>query len=155
MNSSAADGLPGISTDGLALYFSSRCEGGSGGMGLWVARRNTRNESFSRAETLGFGVNSASDDWGPGISSDGLQLYVMSNRPGGHGREDLWVTTRASTSATFGSPRNLGPLVNSATLDGRPNLSADGTTLFFMSDRPGGSGQIDLWQASTRAHRRR
>jgi hypothetical protein len=47
----------------------------------------------------------------------------------------------------FGEPFNLGPTVNSSTLDHSPALSADGRTLVFGSDRPGGQGELDLWMA--------
>ena len=45
----------------------------------------------------------------------------------------------------FSTPVNLGPSINSETLDVQPNLSADGTILVFASDRPGGLGGPDLW----------
>ncbi len=40
---------------------------------------------------------------------------------------------------------NLGPVVNSSFTDARPSLSWDGTALYFHSNRPGGSGGVDLW----------
>ena len=43
---------------------------------------------------------------------------------------------------------NLGPTVNSPALDGGPSISEDGLTLYFHSNRPGGSGGQDIWQAS-------
>ena len=42
---------------------------------------------------------------------------------------------------------NLGPVINSSYWDLSPNISADGSTLYFCSDRPGGIGSADLWQA--------
>ena len=42
---------------------------------------------------------------------------------------------------------NLGPVINSSAHDLSPNISADGSTLYFCSDRPGGIGSADLWQA--------
>ena len=52
---------------------------------------------------------------------------------------------RESTSDAWSSPTNLGPVVNSEAVEGRPSLSFDATTLYFMSSRPGGSGGIDLY----------
>jgi len=46
---------------------------------------------------------------------------------------------------TFGELTNLGPTVNSSSHDSAPSISADGLTLFFDSDRPGGHGGIDIW----------
>jgi len=51
----------------------------------------------------------------------------------------------AKADFTFGEPTNLGPTVNSSAFDGYPDISADGLTLYFVSNRPGGSGGYDLW----------
>jgi opacity protein-like surface antigen len=103
---------------------------------------------------LGCGtINSASDDQGPGVSKDGLSLYLGSNRasPDASGGIDLYVAQRGSPAGAWGMARNLGPTVNSPVTDNIPSLSRDGHWLFFNSDRPGGSGGIDMW-ASFRAH---
>lgn len=83
------------------------------------------------------------------ISHDGLLLFFGSDRPGGSGGHDLWVTRRATTNDPWGTPVNLGPTINSsAVYDQTPNISADCSTLFFSSNRPGGVGGSDLWQVS-------
>ena len=79
------------------------------------------------------------------IRRDGLEMILSSGRPGGSGSEDLWVSTRSSTLDPWGTPVNLGPVVNSAAFDGAPALSFDGTTLYFFSERPGGFGKRDLY----------
>jgi len=77
----------------------------------------------------------------------------VSNRvgsvPDAEGRPslDIWVATRASTSATWSIPVNLGPPINMPALDGGPCLSFDGEELFFDSNRPGGAGSRDLYSA--------
>src|SRR5262249_15269378 len=63
---------------------------------------------------LGAVLNSASMDFGPAISKDGLSLYFNSNRPGGFGAQDIWVSQRASLEAPWGAPMNLGQVINSA-----------------------------------------
>jgi len=83
------------------------------------------------------------------ISHDGLLLFLGSDRPGGSGGHDLWVTTRATTNDPWGEPVNLGPTVNSsAPYDQTPSISADGSTLYFSSNRPGGIGDSDIYQVS-------
>ncbi|OLB51774.1 MAG: hypothetical protein AUG74_02185 [Bacteroidetes bacterium 13_1_20CM_4_60_6] len=79
------------------------------------------------------------------IRRDGLEMILSSGRPGGSGSEDLWVSTRASTLDPWGTPVNLGPVVNSSAFDGAPALSFDGTTLYLFSERPGGFGKRDLY----------
>ena len=51
----------------------------------------------------------------PSISADGLELYFRSNRSGGSGNYDLWVTTRATKDDPWNEPANLGPMVNATT----------------------------------------
>ncbi len=79
------------------------------------------------------------------IRRDGLEMILSTGRPGGSGSEDLWVSTRASTLDPWGTPVNLGPVVNSSAFDGAPALSFDGTTLYFFSERPSGFGKRDLY----------
>src|SRR5215471_17462185 len=89
------------------------------------------------AVNLGPVVNSGFDDQHPAISKDGLRLYFVSNRPGGFGGLDIWVSRRASLEDPWEAPINLGPSINSSSNDFAPNLSTDGHLLFFDSDRPG------------------
>src|SRR5262249_53486197 len=58
--------------------------------------------------TLGPAVNSPANDQPPAISPDGLSLYITSNRPGGYGSFDLWVSHRATPDDDWGPPVNLG-----------------------------------------------
>ena len=90
-------------------------------------------------------INSGASDQGPAISKDGLSLYFHSNRPGGHGGFDMYVSQRASVDDPWSSPLNLGPTVNTAFDEGNPAFSRDGHFLFFQSVRPGGLGGVDLW----------
>jgi Tol biopolymer transport system component len=106
--------------------------------------------SWSAATNLGPAINTAFDEGGPAISKDGRSLYFHSSRPG-LGNTDLWVSQRESASGAWGPPTNLGPNVNTAFAEQVPTLSRDGHFLFFASNRPGGSGDFDLW-VSRREH---
>ena len=146
-NRPSRDASPSISADGRSLYFDSIRPDRLGQIDLWVARRETTNDPWSESEPVNLGpmVNSSDVDSHPSISSDGLSLFFDSTRPG-HGSYDLWVTTRETTHDEWGPPVNLGPGVNSSVLDGTPDISADGRTLFFLSyNRPGGYGGLDIW----------
>jgi WD40 repeat protein len=90
-------------------------------------------------------INSAFDEAGPAISKDDSSLYFQSTRPGGSGNADIYVSERERADDPWGAPTNLGPNVNSGFNDVVPNISRDGHYLFFASDRPGGSGNLDLW----------
>ena len=148
VNSSAWDGGPSISADGLSLFFFSERPGGSGGKDLWVTTRTSVSEPWGAPVNLGPKVNSSAEDATPDISTDGLALFFFSTRSGGYGNYDLWVTTRTTLSSPWGSPVNLGPTVNGSTYDFSPNISADGTTLYYNSGRSGGVGGDDIWQVT-------
>lgn len=85
----------------------------------------------------------------PDISPDKLEIYFGSwNRPGVEGKSDIYRATRADPEDPFDPPARLDPPVNSSYGDSTPNLSPDGLILYFASDRPGGMGDWDLYQAS-------
>jgi len=153
VNSSFNDTSPCFSPDGLELYFSVNRAGGYGSDDIWVARRATKNDPWGEPTNLGPVVNSSGTETVPFLSSDGLLLFFSENRqgdrPGGLGNADMWVTRRASVSDPWGTPMNLGPIVNSPSLDNGPRISPDGSTLYFCSERPGGFGGAwgDIYQA--------
>jgi WD40 repeat protein len=73
----------------------------------------------------------------PSISPDGLTMYFASNRTGTLGGLDIWVTTRATTTAPWSPPVNLGVPINSPARDSSPMLINNGMTLYFASSRGG------------------
>jgi WD40 repeat protein len=111
----------------------------------------SRFSDWAAPVNLGPIVNSAFNDFGPAISKNGLSLYFSSDRPGGFGDIDLWVSQRPSVEDPWGLPLNLGPTVNTSFGERTPNFSRDGHWMFFVSNRPGGFGGDDLW-ASWRSH---
>jgi WD40-like Beta Propeller Repeat len=105
-----------------------------------------RYSQWNSADNLGCTVNSPFDEAGPAISKDGLSLFFGSNRPGGLGNFDLYVSQRASIADPWGAPVNLGLMINTNGVDNIPSLSRDEHWLFFNSDRPKGSfGNVDVW----------
>lgn len=91
-------------------------------------------------------ANATDDD--PSLTGDRLELYINTSRSGG---PDIYVATRAATTEPWGTPERV-PLVSSAQNEATPEVSSDGLTLYFASDRPGGAGDLDIW-VSTRTAR--
>jgi len=146
-----------LSVDGLELYFGGyNRPGGYGSFDIWVTRRTTKDDPWGEPLNLGPTVNRSSYDEGQWVLSDGLELYFHSDRPGGFGSFDIWVTNRATKNDPWTEPINLGAIVNSSARDAYPYLSADGLLLFFSGldyrapYRPGGFGGSDMWM-TTRA----
>lgn len=130
------------STGRAVLYFSSNRPGGPGGTDIYYA--TSEDEGVFGVAAIDWSLSTSSDDQRPHVRKDGLEIFFDSNRPGSLGA-DLWTSTRADTADPWSPATNLGATVNSSATEGRPSLSFDGRTLYFMSSRPGGSGGIDLY----------
>jgi hypothetical protein len=140
-------GPPCVSADDLELYFAAIRPGGYGNSDLWVTRRATVSDEWGTPTNLGPAINSSANEVWPAISPDGLLLFFSSDRLGGFGGYDIYVTKRATRDDPWGPPMNLGPVINTTSLDAGPNVSFDGSTLYFYSGRPGSYGEWDIWQA--------
>jgi len=135
---------PSISSDNLSLYFQTHRSGSLGHCDIMVATRKSISDPFGDPVFLK-NVNTGGADWTPDISADGLTLFFMRNP----GPPEIWASTRRTTDDDFGARFRLPSQVNMPGYDnGIPNLSADGSTLYFLSNRPGGFGDWDLWQVS-------
>jgi WD40-like Beta Propeller Repeat len=89
-------------------------------------------------------LNTPSLDGCPFASPDGLSLYIASDRPGGLGGIDIWVTRRERRDDPWGAPQNLGAPINSAADDFCPSPTR-GPLFLFVSTRPGGCGGSDIY----------
>jgi len=146
INTSQDDIAKSISCDGLVLYFQRKPPPNGPG-DLYMSRRPTTNDAWGEPVNLGPTVNSSYSDGSPFTSANGLLLFFFSNRPGGFGDRDLYMTRRATIDDDWGIPVNLGPTINTSALDAFATILPDGSTLLFASSRPGGVGGWDIWQA--------
>lgn len=141
---------PSVASDGLELIFSDGNAppyrpGGYGRADLWVSSRASPSGPWSAPKNLGPIVNTEHAEYSSFLSPDGLTLFFASDRPGGMGGMDIWVTTRDRREDEWGEAKNLGSSVNSAHWELRPFLSADEKYLYFCSLRPG-MGLVDMWR---------
>ena len=159
VNSPFTEFAPRLSPDNLSLYFTSNRSDGFGKGDIWVSTRQTseRNPEGYWGEPVNLGpiINTEHGEWCPSISSDGLTLFFCSNRPGGFGNQDIWVTKRETKDDDWGSPMNLGLPVNSSSDERGVSIADNALELYFSSGknpertRPGGYGLSDIW-VSTR-----
>ncbi|HEY0505541.1 MAG TPA: TolB-like protein [Lysobacter sp.] len=132
-----------VSPDGRRIVWgSSDRSGGPGGRDLWQA--SLVDGRWQDATPLS--INTLSKDYDPMFSADGRWLYFFSDRPGGHGSDDLYRAA-VRDDGSFGAAENLGPGVNSRGAEWAPTPSRDGRHLLFASDGFGGAGGQDLFVA--------
>jgi OmpA-OmpF porin, OOP family len=110
---------------------------------LVISRKN-RSGQWSQPESISKNINSMYNEGTCTVSADGRRLIFTScTGREGFGSCDLYQSERIGNEWT--EPQNLGANVNSAEWESQPSLSADGRTLYFVSDRRGGLGRRDIW----------
>jgi hypothetical protein len=127
------------------LFFGSTRPGGLGGIGTDIYVSPQVAEGVFGPAALVAELSSPQLDVRPAPRFDGLEIFLGSNRSGTFGVLDLWAATRNTTAEPWSAPVNLGGVVNSASDDQQPYLASDRQTLFFASNRSGGSGGLDLY----------
>ncbi|WP_229747134.1 OmpA family protein [Mucilaginibacter galii] len=104
------------------------------------------NGQWTKAAYLSKQINTAEFNEGAqSISQDGKYLFFTGcNRPDGMGRCDIYITQKKGDD--WSKPFNLSAPINSSGWESQPSISADGRTLYFVSNRKGGYGGYDIWK---------
>ncbi|MGI9012685.1 MAG: hypothetical protein ACR2GY_00380 [Phycisphaerales bacterium] len=136
-NSRAQEYEPRITADGTTLYFVRGKAGENAD--IWRAVRTP--DGWSEAHPFDV-INTDFDELGATPSPDGKSVYFSSNRPGGQGGYDIWITQLGADG--WSAPRNLGSASNTPFNDYGPAVSADGDQLYFASNRPRDKALSDL-----------
>ncbi|MGI4760670.1 MAG: OmpA family protein [Janthinobacterium lividum] len=145
INSRENEGTATISGDGNTLVFTS-CgrAGGVGDCDLYISRR--RGNQWTAPRNLGLLVNSKAWDSQPSLSADGRTLYFASQRGGGLGGYDIYVST-VGPDGSWMQARNLGAPINTPGDDLGPFIHASGTTLYYATNGLVGLGSSDIFRA--------
>ncbi len=143
INTEFNEGTCTISADGRKLVFTS-CMGrkGYGSCDLYVSTKVGKN--WSMPENMGSTINSSSWDSQPSLSADGRTLYFVSNRGGGYGRRDIYVSTLAENNE-WSKPQNIGTDINTPYDDISPFIHPNGQRLYFATDGRLGFGGYDIY----------
>ncbi len=144
INSSFWDSQPSLSSNGTVLFFSSDRPGGLGGTDIYFATMDTRG-NWSVARNIGSNVNTAYDEMTPVISDDSRLLSFASNRPGGQGGFDIYLSQVRNTS--FMSATNIGMPINSTADEYFYETVSNSKKAYFSSNRDNGVGGLDIYMA--------
>ncbi len=128
------------------LLFLTECNklDGFGSCDIYFSQNS--NGNWSKPMGIGKPVNSGAWEAQPSFSSDSKALYFSSNRKGGFGGRDIWVTYLDS-AMHFSEPVNLGNKINTPYDDQCPFIFSDNKTLYFTSDGWPGMGAGDIFMA--------
>ena len=143
LNLAAKKGAPSLSSDLNTLYYSA--EYNENGYGRYDIYKVTKSKTgWSLPKNLGQNINT---DWwesAPSISPDGQALYFSSNKPGGYGGIDIYVSYKNERGG-WKQAVNLGAAINTAGDEQTPFIHADNKTLYFSSTGWPGFGGADLF----------
>ena len=148
-NTSATETAPAFfedpTTEQAWLFYGSNHTGGPGDFDVYASPLG--EDGLAGPGWLVPQFSSPKRDTRIFIRKDGLEAFITSNRLGSlNASLDIWVSTRETLSDEWSAPMNLGMPVNSSFDDVAPWLSSDGTTLYFSSNRDGGTGSPrDIW----------
>jgi outer membrane protein OmpA-like peptidoglycan-associated protein/tetratricopeptide (TPR) repeat protein len=142
INSPNRDYFPSLTADGNTLIFSRKINDNED---FYISQRI--NGNWIPPMGLSDKINTPSNEGAQSISPDGSYLFFTAcGRPDGFGRCDIYLSHKEGNN--WGVPFNLGNKVNSTYWDSQPAISPDGSTLYFVSNRPGGQGSYDIWKST-------
>lgn len=125
---------------------------------LLINKRNLRGESklyqskilpngsFSALEELPSTINGTGDVIAATVNTEGTAIYFASNRKGGFGGTDLYVCNKLP-NGKWSEAKNMGKEINTVSDEDFPNLSPDGTTLYFSSKGHSSMGGYDIFKS--------
>lgn len=160
INTSANDGNPTFSPDGMTMYFSICNQGKLGyGCSIYYSKYDPRKKKWGKPKVIEslqgkkeVVVNSRGKikkvptyDVHPSLSEDGNTLFFTSDRDDGEGRLDIWYATSYG-EGEWSEPINAGPTINTPFDDISPFLSRDNNTLYFSSNGRVGFGGLDMFE---------
>ena len=159
INTPVNEGEAVFTPDGSVMYFS-RCDskeyemkgcyiykstlGGGDDKKKKKKKTDKSLDKWNEAERINLGDTSF-NYLHPAITDDELTLYFSSNLPGGEGSYDIWMAKRNTKDEEFGTPINLGKVINTSGRENFPTINFD-TMLYFSSDGHPGVGGLDIYK---------
>jgi outer membrane protein OmpA-like peptidoglycan-associated protein len=105
---------------------------------------NFENGQWNKSKPLSKNVNSRFWESHASMSKDGKTIYFSSNKTGGLGMSDIYVTEQQE-DGSWSAPKNLGNVVNTNLGDDTPFISEDGMSLYFSSQGHNNIGGFDYF----------
>ncbi len=143
INTPLNEGAQTIAVNGQYMIFTACNRPNSfGSCDLYIAQFD--GEHWSIPKNMGSPINTRYWESQPSLSSDGRSLYFVSNRAGGKGKMDIWVSY-LQEDGKWQEPINLGTNINTELDEKSPFIHPDDQSLYFSSDSWTGMGGADLF----------
>ncbi len=141
LNTSSHDAVAGISADGQQLYIYRGDEGGD----IYMSKLD--GDKWTKPEKLNKNINSSAHESSAAFSFDYLTIYFVSNRDGGYGKHDIYLSKR-NEKGRWGEAENLGPKVNTPYQEAAIFAHPDGKTFYFSSKGHNTMGGYDIFKVT-------
>jgi hypothetical protein len=146
INTTGNDASIAVSSDGQTLFIFKSTTKDNGDIFI----STLKGSEWSEPVRLGPNINSNSSWEGScSISSDGQLLYFASDRKGGYGGRDIYVSKR-DANGQWTPAKNLGPTINTEYDEDAPFIHPDGIDLFFSSRGHSSMGGYDIMYSTKR-----
>ncbi len=133
VNSGQHDSFASVTEDGTLYFFSDRVDG-LGSADIYLSKK--AGNDYPEVENLGSPINTSYRDFDAFIDPKEKYLIFCSNKPGGYGKTDLYISFRTDAN-NWSSPVNMGDKINSEDYEVIPYVTSDRKYFFFTSDRAG------------------
>lgn len=162
INSRHPDYAPVLSPDGKKLFITARRPDTKGGErsesdhkyyeDIYVSNWDEESNSWGELEPIPGKVNTEYFDAATCISADGEYLYLSQNIEGYTKSSDL-MFTKISSSGKWGKPKRMEKPINSTYFESSATITGDESTMYFITERPGGVGRGDIWKCEKMGRR--
>ncbi len=157
VNSRFEEYAPGITSDGKTIYFTSRRSDTKGGNidqkgdykffeDIYSSTYNPETEAWSDSEPIPGAVNTETYDGILSIAPDGMSMFVYKNTTNSAG--DIFFSKKSQSDGEWYAAEKLSRPINTTYFESSVSITADGSTLYFISERPEGMGQGDIYVAT-------
>jgi peptidoglycan-associated lipoprotein len=145
INTPFNEGVTAFNDKANILYFTRCRVANKERLGCDIFTSKKMGRKWSEPEPLGIAADSIRV-MHPTISEDEKVIYFTSDMPGGYGGGDIWMARRTSKTKPFGTPENLGPVINTSGNEMFPYLRQEGV-IYFSSDGHPGMGGLDIFRS--------
>ncbi|MDH3708875.1 MAG: OmpA family protein [Cyclobacteriaceae bacterium] len=141
INTRDHDACIGLSPDGKMLFLYKDTGNGD----IFISEIDGNNpKNWGKPQQIEGAINTEYWEGSASLSPDGKTLYFSSDQEGGYGGSDIYKSSRLP-DGSWGSPVNVGPIINTPFDEDAPQMHSDGKTMFFSSRGHDGMGGYDIF----------